>query len=64
MGTHPRFLFEVWLSVAEWHTEAMGVGAEDWTKRMLCAFDEVLARCPVDTPEPMAMHAALLGLEN
>jgi len=64
MGTHPRFLFEVWLGVADWHPDAVGAGARSWTKIMLDALDEVLLRCPVGTPEPMAMHAALLGLQN
>jgi len=64
MGTHPRFLFEVWLGVADWRPEATGANAKSWTTEMLMAFDAVLSRCPVGTPEPMAMHVALLGLDN
>jgi len=35
MGTHPRFLFDVWLGVAEWQPSAMGAGASEWTREML-----------------------------
>jgi len=64
MSTHPRFLFEVWLGISEWHPEAMGANAKEWTERVVKNFDLVLELCPVGTPEPMAMHTALLRMEN